>query len=95
MIPCFTKESNKNDNNSNDKQSNTETKIEEINQHFKRLSLFSKTTIQLNETSKIQFSAGGFGSTWNASGQIPERAVEAGIIYLASCFVTPSFSLRL
>jgi len=52
----------------------------DINQHFKRMSLFSKTTIKLNETSKIQFSAGGFGSTWNASGQIPERAVTAGII---------------
>ena len=52
----------------------------QINQDFKRLNLFSKTTIQLNPSNKIQFSFSGFGSSWNASGQIPERAVATGLI---------------
>ncbi len=51
-----------------------------INQDFKRTNIFSKTTILLNDYSKIQFSVSGFGSSWNASGQIPERAVAAGLI---------------
>lgn len=51
-----------------------------INQDFKRVNLFSKTTIAINDYSKIQFSVTGFGSSWNASGQIPERAVAKGII---------------
>lgn len=51
-----------------------------INQDFKRTNLFSKTTVFLNDYSKIQFSVTGFGSSWNASGQIPERAVAAGLI---------------
>ncbi|MBI3518560.1 MAG: TonB-dependent receptor [Bacteroidetes bacterium] len=51
-----------------------------INQDFKRANIFSKTTITLNENSRVQFSVSGFGSSWNASGQIPERAVAAGLI---------------
>jgi len=51
-----------------------------INQDFKRMNVFSKTTVILNDYSKIQFSVTGFGSSWNASGQIPERVVAAGII---------------
>lgn len=49
-------------------------------QDFKRVNLFSKTTLSINEHSRIQFSVSGFGSSWNASGQIPERAVEQKII---------------
>ncbi|MCW3076026.1 MAG: hypothetical protein JWO32_635 [Bacteroidetes bacterium] len=49
-------------------------------QDFKRLNLFSKTTIALNEHSRIHLSLTGFGSSWNASGQIPERAVKSGIV---------------
>jgi outer membrane receptor for Fe3+-dicitrate len=52
----------------------------QINQDFKRMNVFSKTTIQLNPTNKIQFSFSGFGSSWNASGQIPERVVASGLI---------------
>lgn len=51
-----------------------------INQDFKRQNLFSKTTYYINDNSRIQFSASGFGSSWNASGQIPERAVASGLI---------------
>ncbi len=51
-----------------------------INQDFKRSNLFSKTTFIINDNSRIQFSVSGFGSSWNASGQIPERAVASGLI---------------
>ena len=49
-------------------------------QDFNRMNLFSKTTIAINENSRVQFSVTGFGSSWKASGQIPERAVAAGLI---------------
>lgn len=52
----------------------------ENDQKFNRVSLFSKTVVKLNDHSSIKFSAGGFGSSWNASGQVPERAVAAGYI---------------
>ncbi|MEO8087029.1 MAG: TonB-dependent receptor [Bacteroidota bacterium] len=52
----------------------------ENSQEFNRVSLFSKTTIAVTEHSHIHFSAGGFGSSWNASGQVPERAVAEGLI---------------
>lgn len=52
----------------------------DYDQHFKRMSIFSKTTVQLNEYSKFQISVGGFGSSWNATGQIPERAVATHVI---------------
>ncbi len=52
----------------------------EDSQDFKRVSLFSKTTIAVTDHSHIHFSAGGFGSSWDASGQVPDRAVKAGII---------------
>ncbi len=52
----------------------------EDDQHFKRVSLYSKTTFAVTDHSHIHFSAGGFGSSWDASGQIPERAVKQGII---------------
>ncbi len=45
-----------------------------------RMNLFSKTTIALNENNRLQFAVSGFGSSWNASGQIPERAVKSGVI---------------
>lgn len=51
-----------------------------INQDFKRTNLFSKTTYAINENSSFQLSVSGFGSSWNASGQIPERAVASGLI---------------
>ena len=49
-------------------------------QNFKRMNLFSKTTIAVTDHSHIHFSVSGFGSSWDASGQIPERAVNAGIV---------------
>ena len=52
----------------------------EKNQHFKRLNLFSKLVWSINDNSHIQFSVSGFGTSWDASGQIPERAVSQGQI---------------
>lgn len=50
----------------------------DVDQEFGRFTLFSKTTFRLNDHSSLAFSFNGFGSSWNASGQIPVRAVEDG-----------------
>lgn len=47
---------------------------------FERMNIFGKYFFQLTPNSKLTFSAGGFSTGWNASGQIPERAVKQGII---------------
>ena len=47
-------------------------------QDFKRMNLFSKTIFQLNDNSSLKLSLSAFSSSWNASGQIPEREVLAG-----------------
>jgi outer membrane receptor for Fe3+-dicitrate len=52
----------------------------EAPQDFSRLNLMGKYTLFLNPSDKLSVSASHFTSQWNASGQIPERAVEAGII---------------
>jgi outer membrane receptor for Fe3+-dicitrate len=52
----------------------------EDNQHFNRFNIFSKTVFPINEHSDLSFSVSGFGSSWDASGQIPERAVKSGSI---------------
>jgi outer membrane receptor for Fe3+-dicitrate len=49
-------------------------------QDFKRLNLFGKYTVNLNTTDKLSVSASTFSSKWNASGQIPQRAVDEGLI---------------
>ncbi|MDQ3050272.1 MAG: TonB-dependent receptor [Bacteroidota bacterium] len=48
----------------------------EADQKFKRISLFSKTTFAISSHSHLHLSVGGFGSSWDASGQIPESAVQ-------------------
>jgi outer membrane receptor protein involved in Fe transport len=47
----------------------------ESTQDFNRMNLFSKTVFQISPQQQISFTASGFNSSWNASGQIPERAV--------------------
>lgn len=49
-------------------------------QNFSRFNLFGKYTALLKGGSSIAVSASHFGSTWDASGQIPVRAVESGLI---------------
>lgn len=49
-------------------------------QDFDRINLFGKYTSRLANGSKLSISASHFSSKWNASGQIPERLVKAGVI---------------
>ncbi|AEA45645.1 TonB-dependent receptor [Fluviicola taffensis] len=49
-------------------------------QDFKRINLYGKYTGVLSPNFKVSFSASTFQSSWNASGQIPDRAVADGSI---------------
>ncbi len=49
-------------------------------QHFNRFNLFTKYKGRLSAHNYLTVSATTFWSKWNASGQIPDRAVEEGII---------------
>lgn len=49
-------------------------------QHFNRFNLFTKYNGKLNEHNYLTVSATTFCSKWNASGQIPDRAVKEGLI---------------
>lgn len=49
-------------------------------QNFHRLNLFGKYYSKLSNRSTLDLSASTFRSKWNASGQIPERAVNEGLI---------------
>lgn len=49
-------------------------------QHFNRFNFFTKYTGKISKRSYLSLSATTFWSKWNASGQIPDRAVEQGII---------------
>lgn len=52
----------------------------ESEQNFQRSNLFGKFHTRLNETNKLAFSISSFSSAWDASGQIPQRAVDSGLI---------------
>ncbi len=52
----------------------------ESEQDFQRLNLFGKFRTDINEKSKLSVSASSFTSAWDASGQIPQRAVDSGLI---------------
>ncbi len=49
-------------------------------QAFRRLNLFGKYNALLDDEQRVTLSASAFQSSWNASGQIPERAVASGQI---------------
>jgi len=49
-------------------------------QGFRRFNLFGKFHTHLSETAKLSFDISGFSSAWNASGQIPQRAVDRRLI---------------
>ncbi|MDE1191391.1 MAG: TonB-dependent receptor [Arachidicoccus sp.] len=49
-------------------------------QHFKRFNFFTKYTGQISGNSQLTLSASTMHSSWLASGQIPEIAVEQGLI---------------
>lgn len=49
-------------------------------QGFNRMNLFGKFHTHISENSELGIAVGAFSSAWNASGQIPVRAVESGQI---------------
>ncbi len=49
-------------------------------QNFNRLNLTGKYTKQISKDKLFSITATGFRSTWDASGQVPERAVKEGLI---------------
>lgn len=49
-------------------------------QNFNRYNIFGKYTGRLGQHHQIVLSASGFSSRWNASGQIPDRAVANGLV---------------
>ncbi len=49
-------------------------------QHFGRFNIFGKYTGELSERTHLTLSGSTFGASWDASGQIPVRAVENGLI---------------
>ncbi len=49
-------------------------------QNFKRINLFGKYTSVFADNSKFSLSISRFSSKWNASGQIPQRLINAGTI---------------
>ena len=48
-------------------------------QHHSRLNLFGKWTAPLG-SSNLSVSASGFDASWDASGQVPQRLIERGVI---------------
>ncbi|MDX1740601.1 MAG: TonB-dependent receptor, partial [Rhodothermales bacterium] len=49
-------------------------------QEFRRANVFGKFHTHLSEDAKIALTVSGFNSAWNASGQIPQRAIDSGQI---------------
>lgn len=49
-------------------------------QNFNRVNLFGKYTGKINNTNQVGLTASYFNSKWDASGQIPQRAVDSGVI---------------
>lgn len=49
-------------------------------QDFSKVNLFGKYTGQLDKSTQLSFSLSSFNSKWDASGQIPDRAVNRGLI---------------
>ncbi|MCO6493818.1 MAG: TonB-dependent receptor plug domain-containing protein [Phaeodactylibacter sp.] len=52
----------------------------ESSQNFNRANLLAKYTANLPNNDKLSFMASHFTSKWDASGQIPQRAVDSGLI---------------
>jgi len=49
-------------------------------QNYKRFNIFTKLNSKLTDKTYLILTASSFSSKWNASGQIPERAVVSGVI---------------
>ncbi|KAB1153391.1 TonB-dependent receptor [Tenacibaculum aiptasiae] len=49
-------------------------------QNFHRLNVFGKYTNNVTDTDKVGFTVSHFTSKWDASGQVPQRAINSGLI---------------
>ncbi len=49
-------------------------------QHFNRVNIFGKFIVPLNARSRLTATISTFNSDWRSSGEIPERAVDEGLI---------------
>lgn len=49
-------------------------------QRFNRFNVFGKYNLALSDNTNLRFSASAFKSKWDASGQVPTRAIEDGTI---------------
>ncbi len=49
-------------------------------QHFSRINLFGKYNVNLAPKERLTVTLSTFGSQWRSSGEIPERAVDEGLI---------------
>lgn len=49
-------------------------------QRFNRFNIFGKFNTKINSSNRLDVSASSFSSDWDASGQVPERAVKNGSI---------------
>lgn len=49
-------------------------------QHFNRFNIQGKFTTQLNKSNRLMLMASTLNSNWDASGQVPERAIKSGLI---------------
>ena len=49
-------------------------------QHFSRINLFGKYNVNLSPGERLKVTLSTFGSQWRSSGEIPQRAVDEGLI---------------
>ncbi len=52
----------------------------DASQKFKRLNVFGKYFVDLDSLNSLSINLSTFSSNWDASGQIPERAIDRGLI---------------
>ena len=52
----------------------------DASQHFNRFSMMSKSTFDIGKNGKMRLLLSHFNSKWDASGQIPGRAIDNGLI---------------
>lgn len=49
-------------------------------ERFKKYNLFGKLTFDLDDGSALSIAAGAYSGSWRASGQLPARAIRAGLV---------------
>jgi hypothetical protein len=49
-------------------------------QHYRRYNIFGKWTAPVSSSAELVATASGYDASWNASGQIPQRAIAAGLV---------------